>query len=253
MSTVKETNLKQLLSNTPANIILTSKYLAKLGFSYDLQKRYERSGWLERLYEGAYSKLGEKVELSGAIYALQKQLNLSIHPAGISALNDYYNVRHNVPFNRKQQLIGTRGEKLPKWFTSIYSDRTELSLTTFLPEKLGLVEQNTGDFSIKIPTLERAVLEMLYFIPEKVTLNEGYQIIESLTTIKPKEFQMLLENCTSIKVKRLFLYMAEKVGFNWFNRLDLSKIDLGKGAREITKGGKHDRKYNIIIGDIEEI
>lgn len=253
MSTVKETNLKQLLSNTPANIILTSKYLAKLGFSYDLQKRYERSGWLERLYEGAYSKLGEKVELSGSIYALQEQLNLSIHLAGISALNDYYNIRHNVSFKRKQQLMGTRGEKLPKWFTSIYADNTELNLTTFLPEKLGLVEQNTGDFSIKIPTLERAVLEMLYFIPEKVTLNEGYQIIESLTTIKPKEFQMLLENCTSVKVKRLFLYMAEKVGFNWFNRLDLSKIDLGKGAREITKGGKHDRKYNIIIGDIEEI
>ncbi len=47
--------------------------------------------------------------------------------------------------------------------------------------------------------------------------------------------------------------MAEKVGFNWFNRLDLSKINLEKGVRKITKGGKHEKKYNIIIGDIEEI
>ena len=41
--------------------------------------------------------------------------------------------------------------------------------------------------------------------------------------------------------------------FNWFKRLNLTKINLGKGVREITKGGKHNKKYNIIIGDIEEI
>ena len=94
---------------------------------------------------------------------------------------------------------------------------------------------------------------MLYLVPAKVTLNEAYQVIETLSLVKPKEFQMLLEKCSSIKVKRLFLYMAEKVNYNWFNRLDLTKIDLGKGVREITKGGKHNKKYNIIIGDIEEI
>ena len=94
---------------------------------------------------------------------------------------------------------------------------------------------------------------MLYLVPEKITLNEAYQIIETITTVKPKEFEILLEECSSVKVKRLFLYMAEEVNFNWFKRLNLTKINLGKGVREITKGGKHNKKYNIIIGDIEEI
>ena len=92
---------------------------------------------------------------------------------------------------------------------------------------------------------------MLYCVPNKATVNEAYQIMELLVSLKPTLMQELLENCTSIKVKRLFLYMAERAGHACLNRLDLSKIDLGNGVREIVKGGTLDRKYNIIIGNIE--
>lgn len=253
MSLYNETNLKSLIEKIPHNAIVTTKWLKEQGFSGQLLSKYKKSNWLKSIANGAFVKIGDEPNFIGALYAIQKQLGLSIHVGGISALNEYYNIRHNLSFNKKQQLIGTRGEKLPKWFNSLYADETELQRTTFLPKDLGLTEQNNGNFSIKIPTLERAVLEMLYLVPEKVTLSEAYQVIETLTTVKPKEFQILLEKCISIKVKRLFLYMVEKIGFNWFNRLDLSKIDLGKGTREITKGGKHNKKYNIIIGDVEEI
>ena len=84
-------------------------------------------------------------------------------------------------------------------------------------------------------------------------INEAYQIIELLISVKPKEFQKLLENCTSVKVKRLFLYLVELSSHSWFKKLDISKINLGKGVREITKGGKYDQKYNIIIGNVKEI
>ena len=211
MNTQNETNLKHLLSNTPANIVLTSKYLAKSGFSHNLQKIYERSGWLTRLYDGAYVKLGEKIDINGALYAIQEQLGLSVHIGGTSALNEYYNIRHNISFNTKYQLIGTRGEKLPKWFVSLYSKEIEFNRTTFLPDRFSLTEQKKGNFSVKIPTPERAILEMLYLVPQKITLNEAYQIIETIAIAKPKEFQSLLEQCSSIKVKRLFLYIAEKL------------------------------------------
>lgn len=253
MSTQNRTNLKQLLTLIPNNIIITSKYLTALGFSRDLQKRYERNNWLKRLSQGAYLKLDDKSSLNGAIFALQNQLNLSIHVAANTALNDFYGITHNIVFDSKQQLFGYRGEKLPKWFKNLYSNDIDFNCTTFLPNNLGITDYNVGDFSIKIPTIERATLEMLYLVPEKVTINEAYQIIELLTVVKPKEFQKLLENCSSIKVKRLFLYIAEKIGHSWFKRLDLTKINLGKGVREITKGGSYNSKYNIIIGNIEEI
>src|SRR5699024_5262268 len=106
---------------------------------------------------------------------------------------------------------------------------------------------------IKISTLERAVLEMLYLVPDKITANEAYQIVELLTTVKPKEFQKLLENCSSIKINRLFLYITDTISHSLFKKLDNAKIKLGNGIREITAGGKFNAKYNIIINDIEEI
>jgi len=48
-------------------------------------------------------------------------------------------------------------------------------------------------------------------------------------------------------VKRLFLYLAEHIGHEWFNYLDISTIDLGKGKRSIIKNGCLDPKYQITI------
>lgn len=248
-----DTNLKNLIEKIPHNTIVTTKWLTENGVSRQLLRKYKNSNWLKSLTNGAFIKLGDKSSLNGAIFALQNQLNLSIHVAANTALNDFYGITHNIVFDSKQQLFGYRGEKLPKWFKNLYSNDIDFNCTTFLPNNLGVTDYNVGDFSIKIPTIERATLETLYLVPEKVTINEAYQIIELLTVVKPKEFQKLLENCSSIKVKRLFLYIAEKIGHSWFKRLDLTKINLGKGVREITKGGSYNSKYNIIIGNIEEI
>lgn len=253
MSLVNETNLKSILKKIPHNTIVTTNWLVKQGVSNQLLFKYANNGWLKKLNSGAYLKIGDNESINGAIYAMQEQLNLSVHIGGITALNEYYSIMHNIPFEKKQQLFGIRGEKLPKWFNTLYGKDIELNISSFLPKNISITEQNHGDFKTKISSLERAVLEMLYQTPDKITLNEAYQIFELLITVKPKEFQVLLEQCTSIKVKRLFLYLSETVNHNWFKRLDLSKIDLGKGVREITKGGKHNKKYNIIIGDVTEI
>jgi hypothetical protein len=54
-------------------------------------------------------------------------------------------------------------------------------------------------------------------------------------------------------VKRLFLYMSERADHAWLERIDRSRIDLGSGIREIEKGGKLDKKYGIVVGDLGEI
>jgi hypothetical protein len=45
-----------------------------------------------------------------------------------------------------------------------------------------------------------------------------------------------------VKVKRLFLWSAENVGHAWFERLDVAQVDLGKGKRQLYKGGQLDKK-----------
>jgi hypothetical protein len=47
------------------------------------------------------------------------------------------------------------------------------------------------------------------------------------------------------------MFLAEKQKQAWFERLNLSKIDLGSGARKITKNGKFYSKYNIVIEDLD--
>jgi hypothetical protein len=76
---------------------------------------------------------------------------------------------------------------------------------------------------------------------------ECYQVMGGMTTLRPKLVQSLLEQCRSIKVKRLFLYIAGKAGHDWQKRLEVSAFDLGKGDRSITKGGTYIAQFGITI------
>ena len=248
----KEINLNQILQKIPHNTVVTSVWLNQQGISNGLIHSYKKNNWFKSFGTGAYSKLNDNIELNGAIYALQTQLNLGFHIGGVSALS-VYGINHNIDFGRKTFIFGLRGEKLPCWFVKQYKDETEIIKTTFLPKNIGFENNSDKDFSTQISSKERAILEMIYLTPDKCSLNEVYQLMESMSVLKPKLLQELLENCSSIKVKRVFLYIAEKLNYPWFKNLDMTKIDLGKGKRTIEKGGKLDKKYNIVIGNIEEI
>jgi hypothetical protein len=88
---------------------------------------------------------------------------------------------------------------------------------------------------------------MLYHIPEQQGFDEAQKIMASLTTLRPDLVQNLLETCRSVKVKRLFMYMADKEEHVWFDDLDSQQLDLGSGKRVIIKDGKLDKKYGITI------
>lgn len=67
------------------------------------------------------------------------------------------------------------------------------------------------------------------------------------TTLRPTLVQELLESCRSVKVKRLFMHLAEKSSHPWIEQLDRAKIDLGKGKRVVVAGGRFDSKYGITV------
>jgi hypothetical protein len=57
----------------------------------------------------------------------------------------------------------------------------------------------------------------------------------------------LLLQCKSVKVLRLFLFMAEKAGHSWFRYLDTGRLDLGTGKRSISPGGVYVPEYQITV------
>ena len=139
---------------------------------------------------------------------------------------------------------------MPTWFKG---DRLGVELTLIrtnlfpVARELGLAEFKEKDLSLKISAPERAAMEMLHVVPGKVGFDEAFLVMENLATLRSEMVQMLLVKCRSIKVKRLFMFMAEKHGHTWLSELDVSRLDLGKGKRMIVPKGSFDKKYRITV------
>jgi hypothetical protein len=248
MSTENTSKINQLLSSQPPEIVLQTSWLKTQGYSLELLKRYRKSKWLEAIGRGALKRSGDAVGYDGAIYALQKQSGMSVHPGGRTALSFLGRTHYLELGSAKVTIFGGKDEALPSWFKAHkWEVKVVYHQTSFLPVDVGLTEVSRKNFSIKISSAERAILECLYLAPEKQELIECYELLEGLNNLRPSTFQKLLEECQSIKVKRLFLYMAEKVGHEWFQYLDIKKIDLGTGKRSIVKNGVYSAKYKITI------
>lgn len=248
MSTNNEIKLKRLLDlHVPGTIILAS-WLDANGFSYDLQQRYRKSGWLESIGVGAFKRPNDNISWQGAVYSLQKQANLSVHVGGLTALSllgySHY-IRTGI---ETVYLFSKLKTKLPAWFEKYaWNEPVSHTRTSFLPTEKGLEENNVGSFQIKIASPERAILECLYLTPAKQDLLETYQILSGLVNLRPDIVQTLLNECKSVKVKRLFLYMLKKANHQWGQFLDLSQVNLGTGDRAIVRNGIYDAEYNITV------
>lgn len=242
--------INKLITNWPKGTIALTSYLNGLGLQNELLHKYTRSRWLESAGNGAYKLSGDKVGWQGAVYALQTQAGFSLHPGGKTALELKGFAHYASQAESTVNLFGPADELLPKWFMSqewssgVKYIRTNLFDYKSLP---GYSVFETKGIEIKISSAELAMLEMLYMIPKYNSFEEAYLIMEGLTTLRSRHVQQLLEKCRSIKVKRLFLYMAEKSGHSWFNELQPGKLDLGTGKRLIIKNGRLNHKYNITV------
>ena len=248
MSTEATTKINQLLQSQPAGIVLQSNWLTSQGYSLDLQKRYKKSNWFESIGTGAIIRTGDQVGYEGGIYALQKQSGSSVHPAGRTALSFLGKTHYLELSSNKAVVFGDKNESLPRWFLKRKWDtKIDYYQSSFLPMDVGLTEVELKNFSIKVSGAERAMMECLYLAPKKQELMECLEIMEGLNNMRPNVVQTLLEKCQSVKVKRLFLYMAEKCGHEWFQYLDTSKVDLGKGKRSMVINGIYIPKYMITV------
>lgn len=144
---------------------------------------------------------------------------MTVHPPGPTALmmlgkSHYLNLAQKKVF-----LMGKPQEKLPAWFLKHQWDiEFNYTTTSFLPPGLGIVVQEVTNFSIQVSGAARAMMECLYLAPKHQDLIACYENMKGLSNLQPKVVQELLEECSSVKVKRLFLYRQKKpeiVGFGF--------------------------------------
>ncbi|MFT4222366.1 type IV toxin-antitoxin system AbiEi family antitoxin domain-containing protein [Dysgonomonas sp.] len=244
-----QSKIGKLIQEYPKGLVLLSSWLVSKGYPYELQQQYRKSGWLKSIGMGAMLKSGDPLLLSGALAALQSQVNTNIHVGGRSALEVSGNA-HYLQLSVSEVTLFTLGKtKLPAWFEGNKWDVGYKVFKTSLFENdaVGLINHQDTGIDMKISSPGRAMMECLSLCPNEFSLTEAYQLMEGLSTLRPKQVQELLENCKSIKTKRLFLYFAERAGHSWLKYVDITKIKLGSGNRSLSNDGVLIPKYQLVL------
>ncbi len=248
MSLDKEQKINSLLKSQPSGIVYLTSWLTQNGFSNQLLDKYKKTNWLASIGTGAMIRSGDDVSYDGAIYTLQEQAGLFVHPAGKTALSLLGKSHYLELSPKKVTVFGGHHEKLPTWYINHdWGVKVDYRSSSFLPADIGLVDIELKTFSIKVSSAARAMLECLFLAPKNQELVECHRLMEGLNNLRPNLVQNLLESCNSIKVKRLFLYLAEKANHSWVKHLDIENIDLGSGKRSIVKNGVYHPKYKITV------
>lgn len=247
MSLEKNLKLKQLYQLLPEGVVAPSSWFTANGYSSQLVYRYVKNGWLTKLGNGAYIRPASILEWQGAVLGLQKLAGLPFHVGGLSALN-ILGYAHYLPVGGEKSITLYGKKTPPSWIRQIES----LSFTFYkkpLFGDLGLKKQSTSirDWQINISSPERAILELLYQVGDKgISFKFVAEIFEGLATLSPRLLNELLQNCSSRKVKRLFLFFANYYNFPWAKHIS-KKLDLGAGKLQIVKDGNYNKTYMITV------
>jgi len=191
---------------------------------------------------------------------MQYFANLSFHVGGISALN-LQGYAHYLP-------LGNHGEnntqdrnvthlwghgKVPAWVKAVTVDgilqfhTRQLFVESVFDTGFESISSGVRDLQLRVSSPERAIMEVLYDVHDEHSFTHAYELFEGLTGLRPNLVNTLLQHCRSIKVKRLFLYMAGQFSYPWIARVEKNKFDLGSGKRVVVKGGKLDKQYLITV------
>jgi len=229
----------QMLDGTP----LFYEYLHKQGYSAQLLYKYVKNGWLERVASGVYKKKGKALDPPLIIKAVQEQLALPFFIGAQSALR-FQGKAQTLAFQNNYLVFIPSRCRLSTWLKGLEFFRF-IKADLFKDSLLGLtVLEESGP---QISSLERALLEMAALIPKDAEYAEFCANMELVPNLRPKLLQSLLEGCSSVKAKRIFLHVAETRNHRWVSKLDLKRVDLGSGPRQIVKNGVYSQKYQIYL------
>ncbi|WP_455077168.1 type IV toxin-antitoxin system AbiEi family antitoxin domain-containing protein [Prevotella koreensis] len=243
------TKIQQIIGAVPHDSVLFGSWLSSQGLDARGQYSYMKSGWLDRISKGVYKIHGSTPTLMATVSSYNMQLGKSCIVGAYTAL-EFRGYSHYLSMGKPLAYLFTdKTNKLPSWLLKEEWDMTIKYMTTsFLGnELLGVETMTNNQHELLVSSPERAILECLNLPDASYSLLDIYYIMESMTTLRPKLVQTLLESCTSQKVKRLFLYMAEKAGHFWFMALKPDNINLGTSRFMVTPTGKFINKYNMTI------
>lgn len=266
--------LKWLEQEVPEGLIVTAAWLGKHGYSSSLRSQYVEAGWLEQPARGVFRRPRGTLRWEQVVISLQTLLAFPAIVGGRTGLELQGYAHFLSQEQREVHLYGQ--EPLPAWMDKLPLEQrfvyhnstrlfrsepitrglTSLSWNTQTHESVGadpihgsfnIMPWGQWDWPLTVSTPERALLELLDELPRRESFHLVDKLVEGLGSLSPRRLQKLLEDCRSIKVKRLFFFFADRHRPAWLKRIEREKIDLGKGDRMLVRGGKFDPIHRITV------
>lgn len=254
---LKPERRKLLEQIMPEGMIVTRNWLAaQASLDKHAIDNLVKSEQLKSLWKGLYTRGKVQLSWQSIAYSLQVVLKTDFVLGGLTAL-EQKGYSHYLPTSNKKTVHLYGNDKFPLWLNELSKDftfvrHTRKELFSDMENKTAEKYTTTvfwkdGMDELKISSPERACLEMLNEVPNKISFEHADQLIQGMTNLSPRTLQKLLETCSSIKVKRLFLWFGSRHNYTWFSKLNTDSIDLGSGNRMIAKAGKLDKHFHITI------
>ena len=267
--------LNLLEKELPEGLLVDSAWLNAKGFASNLRTYYTKTGWLDQPARGVYRRTRGTLGWQQVVISLQTLLEQPLIVGGRTAL-EVQGFSHYLA--QEVQTVHLYGPvKPPSWLAKLnlpqsFVYHNSRALFRNEPISVGLtslawdIARGEGrdvnrlqggdvttlawgqwDWPLSISTPERAYLEMLDEVPARETFHQADMILQGAANFSPRRLQKLLADCTSVKVKRLFFYFADRHQHAWRKRLDKDAIDFGSGKRMLVRGGHLDPVYLITV------
>ncbi|MEE9445739.1 MAG: type IV toxin-antitoxin system AbiEi family antitoxin domain-containing protein [Cocleimonas sp.] len=245
------TTNQQLDQLLPHGMIATKKLLLSQGMALHTIDNALKSKKIQALTSGVYARVGIPVSWWDIVYSLQQTSEQSIYVGGLTAI-ELQGFAHYLPLSTDYTVHLYSQNKPPAWLWKVDCGTIfKWHGTKSLWNKEHSTNLKSYTLGVNVPvtlsTPERAILELLTSVPKSISFDHANEVIQGMTSLSPKKLNDLLLQCKSIKVKRLFLWLAERQNYAWFKKLEVENLNLGSGKRVIAKGGKLDKEYQITV------
>lgn len=247
----KSISINHLYRLLPEGMVVSTAWLGAQGYSRQLLQKYKQSGWLVSVARGAFRRPGQEPGWEAITASLEKYWNIPCHAGGRTALK-LHGYSHYLALGKEPAAQLYAETKYPAWISSLRKPCLVLHASSqFDPDSadagMERMQMDGGRFSVRVSRPERAILEFLADVPQRETFEDADKLMEGLVNLSPSRVMALLPACKSVKVRRLFMWLAERHGHAWLRKLELEKIDLGSGKRMLVKGGRLVSKYQITV------
>lgn len=254
----------------PDGLPVTKQWLAKQSPDFDRHAldNLVKGKQLVPLASGVYMRPGTHLTWQGVVASLQTIFRTDLSVGGLTAL-ELQGFAHYLPLSRQRAVHLYGKDVLPAWLenalpsthfvrhirlpslggSGLVNREYDTQERSFVDSDIPGQRASAWPFTMSSP--ERAYLEVLMDVPGAISFEHADQLLQGMTNLSPRRMEELLRKCTSVKLRRLFYWMAGRHSYAWLKKLPkpeaLDELGLGSGNRVLARDGRLDPRYRITV------